>query len=115
MAITNTAYKQELRELKEQRTELDRKIHHIEGILGAPKSGSNGTPSARGGVDIRPTVRELFGANNNEAMWVKEIVETVATKLGVEKEIVRRKMVHVIRTELENAGYGKYRLLKKAV
>jgi hypothetical protein len=62
-------------------------------------------------VDIRPAVREIFTANGNTPLKVKDIVDAVADKLpDASREIVQRKMWNVKRTMLENVEYGKYRL-----
>ena len=113
MAITIPAVKQELRELKEQKDALERKIRGLEEYLGT-HSGTNGS-SVRGGADIRPAVREVFSANGNQPTQYKDIVNAVASKLpDVDRKVVEKKMVHVVRTILDNVSYGKYRLKEAA-
>lgn len=106
MAITIPVVKQELRELKEQRDEIDRKIRGLEEWLGGKASGS-----VRNMADIRPAVKDIFDANGNKPLQLKEIVEAVYKKHPeIDKDTIGKKMFNVIRTVLEKEGYGKYRL-----
>jgi len=116
MALTATEIKQDLATLKEKRAELDRKIQGLEHYLGLHKTstikvaGINAV-SARGGVDIRPTVKAIYAENGNQAIRVKDLVDMIVGKHPeMDKTIVGRKMVHVKRTILKQEGYGMYRL-----
>lgn len=119
MALTATEIKQDLATLREKRAELDRKIQGHEHYLGLHKTSTKAAGinavSARGGVDIRPAVKAIYGANSNQAIRVKDLVDMIVEKHPeMDKTIVGRKMVHVKRTILKQEGYGMYRL-KEAV
>lgn len=113
MALTTTEIRQELVLWRQKKTEADRKIAALESFLGQ-ETGSAKNPSsisARGGVDIRPAVREVFEANGNQAMRKKDLVDTIGKKHpDTDRAIIEKKMTHVIRTILVQAEYGKYRL-----
>lgn len=113
MALTIPVVKETLKQLKADKLEIERKIRGLEEFLGTQPA--NGVSAVRGATDIRPTVREILTANNNEAMQLKDIVEQVAAKHPeIDKQVISKKMFNVIRTILESSGYGKYRL-KEAV
>ena len=106
MALTISQIKQALRELKEERDEIDRKIGGLEEWLGDNKNGS-----VRNMVDIRPSVRKLFTANGNKPLRVKDIIEGVYKEHPeIDRDNIGKKMFNVIRTMLDKEGYGKYRL-----
>ena len=110
MSFTIPQVKQELRALKEQRDEIDRKISGLESWLGDNKGGA-----VRNMVDIRPSVKKLFTANGNKPLRVKEIVEGVYKEHPeIDKDAISKKMFNVIRTILDKEGYGKYRLKSEA-
>lgn len=61
--------------------------------------------------DIRPVVKAIFAENQNQPLSPKEIIDAVASRQpDIDREIVKKKMVHVIRTILQSAGYAKYQL-----
>lgn len=92
------------------------KIEGLQRYLDAQKVASEGRTtsgvSARGGVDIRPIVAEIFLEKDNQPMKVVDIVSAISSKRPeIEKEIIEKKMVHVKRTFLVKTGaYGMYHL-----
>lgn len=99
----------------QKKADLDRKIAGLEAYLGKESSGGKhavaAPASVRGGVDIRPFVRDIFAANGNEPLRLKEIADRVEERtVDVARNTIERKMVHVKRTMLENTQYGTYRL-----
>lgn len=110
MSFTIPQVKQELRALKEQRDEIDRKIEGLEQWLGDRSNGS-----VRNMVDIRPAVKKMFTANGNKPLRVKEIVDGVYKEHPeIDKDAIGKKMFNVTRTILEREEYGKYRLKTNA-
>lgn len=102
----------ELRELKSERAKLDERIRHLEAYLGTYSDGLS-TPSTRGAGDIRPAIKEILTANGNQPMRVKDIVEAVAKKMGMDEIVVGKKMEYAKRDVLEkdpSGTYGMYRL-----
>lgn len=117
MAITNTLIKEELEALYQKRAEIERKIEGFERVLGNTKLSKNGTTkrTAHGGVDIRPAVKEIFSANGNSLLRMKDLVESIGEKLpDTNQKTIWGKMARVKRTMLENPEYGKYRLTQAA-
>lgn len=110
MALDNAKVKEELNALRSKREGIERKIKGLESYLGIDKSNGTNGVSARGGVDIRPAVKEIYIENENQPIKLADLVERVATKLDVEHQLVDKKMVHVKRTMLKRAGYGMYQL-----
>ena len=115
MALDVSSIKEELANLREKKASIERKIQGLEHYLGVRKSnGKTASPSGisvRGGVNIRPTVEDIFTNNNNEPVRVKNIVDMVAQKHpDVDRQVIERKLIHVKRTILEQVEYGKYRL-----
>ena len=106
--------KEELAALRSKKAEIERKIDGLERYLGNTPSTpkTNGTRvTAHGGVDIRPTVKEIFTTNSNSLLRMKDLVEAIGEKLpDASEKIIWGKMARVKRTMLENPEYGKYRL-----
>jgi hypothetical protein len=107
--------KKAIRDLTEEKRQIDKKISAFQGLLDAFKV-DNGVSkqSARGGVDIRPFIKAIFQRNSNQPLQLKDIGEEVG-KLApeVSAEVIRKKLVYAIRPSvglLEKAEYGKYRL-----
>lgn len=112
MALTIPQVKQEIKRLKELKADVERKIQSLEAFLGPQDTASNGASSARGGVDIRPTVIEIFTANQNQSMTIKALITAIAEKhQDITEKMIDGKMARVKRTMLEKVDYGKYRLL----
>ncbi len=117
MKLEITAVKEELANLREKKANLERKIQGLESYLGVDSKLSNGNGtvqnkvSARGGIDIRPTVETTYKENNNHEIKLKDLVDIVAQKHpDTERAVIERKMIHIKRTILEQVGYGKYHL-----
>lgn len=113
MALTIPAVKLELKELREQRESLERKIRALEDFLGVSNKGSsNGSGVVvRGGVDITPTVEAVFAENGNRPIRKKELTDMVAGRHPeLDKRVVESKMINVTRKRLESPAYGMYRL-----
>jgi hypothetical protein len=112
MALSVNDVKQQLREYRDQKADLERKIRALEDYLGVPKKGaSNGALVVRGGPDITPTVQAIFSENNNQPIRKRDLTDIVAARHPeVEKAVVERKMINVTRKILAQDGYGKYRL-----
>ena len=114
MSLTIPTVKQEIKDLKEQRATIDRKIRALEDFLGG--QGNGGAVSARREKDIRPVVEDLFKANGNQPLQVKTIVEEVSKRHpNMEKQIIEKKMFNVIRTILVKKSYGKYCLKTETI
>ncbi len=118
MALTQSQVKKELRESKAERDKLNERIEHLAGYLATFKDEI--TPSARGGIDIRPVVVSIFEKNGNKAMKVKEITDAVARNLpDVDRRIIEKKMGYakgnkgILKKAIGEDGaviYGKYQL-----
>src|SRR3989338_4183317 len=90
MSLTIPTVKQEIKDLKEQRATIDRKIRALEDFLGG--QGNGGAVSARRETDIRPVVEDLFKANGNQPLQVKTIVEEDSKRHpNMEKQIIEKK------------------------
>lgn len=117
MGLKINEVKQELKDLRAQKAELEVRIDALARYLDAPRAVAEGKVSsgvsARSiDLDLRPTVTAIFTENHNRPMKMSDIVEMVSNRhLDIEKSIVASKMVHVKRTMLEGAGqYGMYRM-----
>ncbi len=101
-----------MREYRDQKAELERKIRALEDYLGVPKKGTpSGAFVVRGGPDIAPTVQAIFGENGNQPIRKRDLTDMVAARHPeVDKTVVERKMINVTRKILAQDGYGKYRL-----
>ena len=120
MALAAADLKQELASLREKRVELDRKIAGLELFLGVSKSLPpkvvGEVVSARSvELDIRPTVRAILQESGNAPIAYKDLIDRVAgIHAEVDRSVIKAKMVHVKRTILDQAEYGKYRLKTEA-
>lgn len=113
MALPINQVKQQLRELREEKSIVERKIRALEEFLGIPKGGSNGTPVARVEVDLTPTVETIFVDNNNVPIKKKVLVDMLAKQHPeIDRAVVESKLINVTRKILVQDGYGKYRLNK---
>ena len=115
MALKSTQIREEIKRLRQEKAEIEERIEGLQRYLHAPKSAEGRMAtgvSARGGIDIRPTVKTIFEENGNTPLKVKEIVDAVAKRhADVERRIIEKKMFHVKRTILEKGTeYGSYRL-----
>lgn len=115
MALEISKVREELASLQDRKASIERKIQGLEHYLGMalsnPNNGKVIRASVRGGVDIRPMVRNIYVESNNQPLKFKELVDRVAQAYpDTERVVIEGKMVHVKRTILEKVGYGKYRL-----
>jgi len=116
MALDVASVKEDLANLKEKKASIERKIQGLELYLGVQKTATSktvntGRVSARGGVDISPSVKAVFDSNGNQSVKYKDLVDMVAQKhTDLDRIVVDRKLSHLKRTMLDSAGYGKYQL-----
>lgn len=113
MALDPTKVKEELTTLRERKAVIERRIQGLEIYIGKTNGSSTERISARGGIDIRPTVKAIFADNSNQPIKYKDLVDKVAEKHpDSEYAVIQAKMIHVTRTILEKTGYGMYHLKK---
>lgn len=117
MALTTAQIREELTALRQKKNEVDRKIAALESFLGQEtangKHVTTAGVSARGGVDIRPTIMAIFDENVNTPLRLKDLVDMVAARhQDVPYAIIEKKMVHAKRTILKSFAYGMYQLAK---
>lgn len=120
MGINLSTIKQELRELRDERERVDKKIAALEKTEDAyrseriaSKSSTNGK-SARG-INIRPIISSIFEKNGNNPLQVKQIVEEIEKVSELSQEMIRKKIVYAVRPTvglLVKTEYGKYQMKK---
>ncbi len=114
---TITKYRNDfLKALKEERAKIDRQIGALVGF-------TNNTPVETAprvkrvhfrNIDVRPTIKEIFSQNGNQAMRMMDLQRALAQRHPeLTKTSIRRKMIYAVKPQvgvLVKEDYGQYRV-----